>query len=142
MTTDLEDLYRRWILELWNGDLAAADEIVSPGFLVHQARTGPGDSEGFRGPEGIKAMVRDGHAPFRNLTFSIEVGPLVSGDFVVGRWRAEGAYAGRIPGATAPAGTQVTYRGTDILRAEGGRFVEYWASADVFQLMADLGVGA
>ena len=83
----------------------------------------------------------DGHAPFSDLIFAIEVGPLVSGDFVVGRWKAEGAYAGGIPGATAPAGTPVTYRGTDILRAEGNRFVEYWVSADVFQLMADLGVG-
>ncbi len=140
MYVGLAALYRRWINELWNGDLAVANEIVSSDFLVHQARTGPGDSADFRGPAGIQAMVRDGHAPFSDLTFAIEVGPLVSGDFVVGRWKAEGAYAGGIPGATAPVGTPVTYRGTDILRAEGNRFVEYWVSADVFQLMADLGV--
>ena len=109
---------------------------------VRQQAPSPGDSAEFRGPRGIKAMVRDGRAPFSDLTFAVEVGPLVSGDFVVGRWRGEGVYAGGIPGATAPAGTRVAYRGTDILRAEGGRFVEYWVSADVFQLMTDLGVGA
>jgi predicted ester cyclase len=135
----LKELYRRWILDLWNGDLAAANDIVSDDFLVHQARTGPGSSEDFRGPDGLRQMIRDGHAPFSEIAFEIEVGPIVEGNMVAGRWKATGTYAGGIPGATAPAGTRVTWGGSDILRAENGTFVEYWISADVFQLMTQLG---
>lgn len=83
-------------------------------------------------------MVQDGRAPFQTITFEIEVGPLVDGDLVAGRWRATGMYAGGIPGLDAPTGTPVTYAGTDILRIVDGRFVEYWVSADVHALMAQL----
>jgi hypothetical protein len=28
-----KQLYRRWLLELWNGDLTIADQVVTPGFV-------------------------------------------------------------------------------------------------------------
>ncbi|MEU9222490.1 hypothetical protein AB0D47_38980 [Streptomyces sp. NPDC048376] len=41
------------------------------------------------------------------------------------RWTATGTYDGSFPGAKAPAGTVVTFTGTDTLRIRDGRFVEY-----------------
>jgi predicted ester cyclase len=136
---DLRRLYRRWMLELWNGDLAAAPELVTDDFVVHQARADGASSEVLRGPEAVVQMVREGHAPFEGLTFEIEVGPIVDGDMVAARWAGRGRYRGGLPGATAPAGTEVAFGGIDLLRARDGRFAEYWVSSDGLQLMAQLG---
>jgi hypothetical protein len=137
---ELKALYRRWLLELWHGDLAVAREIVAPTFVVHQARADAAPSEGVTGPDGLGELVRQGRAPFSALTFAIEVGPLVDGDLVAARWLGRGIYAGGVPGARAPPATPVAFAGIDILRAEGGRFAEYWVSSDGLGLMTQLGV--
>jgi hypothetical protein len=114
---DLRLLYRRWMLELWNGDLAVAGELVTDDFVVHQARVDGAGSEEARGPEAVLRMVREGHAPFDGLAFEFEVGPVVEGDMVAARWLGRGRYRGGMPGATAPAGTPVAFGGIDLLRA-------------------------
>ena len=136
---ELRELYRRWMLELWNGDLAVAGQLVTDDFVVHQARVDATASEEVRGPEAAARMVREGHAPFDGLAFEIEVGPVVEGDLVAARWVGRGRYRGGLPGATAPAGTPVVFGGIDLLRARDGRFAEYWVSSDGLQLMAQLG---
>jgi hypothetical protein len=83
--SDLRRLYRRWMLELWNGDLSVAAEIVTADFVVQQARADGAASEELRGPEAVPRMVREGHAPFEGLAFEIEVGPLVEGDLLRAR---------------------------------------------------------
>jgi glyoxylase-like metal-dependent hydrolase (beta-lactamase superfamily II) len=55
---DLRRLYRRWMLELWNGDLSVAAEIVTDDFVVHQARADGARSEELRGP-GAVVRARD-----------------------------------------------------------------------------------
>jgi predicted ester cyclase len=136
---DLRQLYRRWMLELWNGDLAVAEELVTDDFVVHQARVDGASSEEVRGPEAVLRMVREGHAPFDGLAFEIEVGPVVEGDMMAARWVGRGRYRGGMPGATAPAGTPVAFGGIDLLRARDGQFAEYWVSSDGLQLMVQLG---
>ena len=135
----LKQLYRRWLLELWNGRPELAGELVTPDFLIHQRQAGPGRTEDTRGPEALKELVAQGLAPFERLRFEIEVGPLMDGEHVVARWIGRGTYAGGIPGAAAPAGTEVEFGGIDILRAEEERFAEYWVSSDGLALMAELG---
>ena len=139
MAADLSGLYRRWLLELWAGDLSVAEQLVTPDFVVHQARADGAPSEEVRGPEALVRMVREGHGPFDGLSFRIEVGPVVDGDLVAARWAGRGRYRGGLPGATAPAGTPVFFGGTDLLRARDGRFAEYWVSSDGLLLMAQLG---
>jgi predicted ester cyclase len=136
---DLRQLYRRWIMELWNGDLAVAGELVTDDFVIHQARVDDAASEQVRGPEAVVQMVRQGHAPFDDLTFQIEVGPVVEGNMVAARWVGRGRYREGIPGATAPAGTPVAFGGIDLFRVRDGRFAEYWVSSDGLELMAQLG---
>lgn len=77
---------------------------------------------------------------FDDLRFTVEVGPFVDGEIVAGRWIAQGAYQGGIPGSTAPAGTRVRFHGNDIWRADGEAIREYWLSDDLLDLMQQLGV--
>jgi predicted ester cyclase len=137
--SELRRLYQRWMLELWNGELAVATELVTDDFVIHQARADGAGSDERRGPEAVVQLVRDGHAPFDGLTFEIEVGPVVEGDLVAARWAGRGRYRGGLPGATAAAGTPVAFGGIDLLRARGDRFAEYWVSSDGLALMGQLG---
>jgi predicted ester cyclase len=137
--SEAHDLYRRWLDELWAGDLDVAGEIVSPDFLIHQARSDGRPSDAVRGPDAVRELVVQGRSPFSSIGFSVAVGPIVDGDLVAARWESRGVYAGGIPGASAPAGTDVTFGGTDILLVRDGRFAEYWVSSDGLSLMQQLG---
>ncbi len=137
---DNKQLYGRW-LELWNGNLALAEEIVSADSTLHQVgAAGPLNPAEFRGPEGLVKLIGMGQGPFADLTFTVEVGPLADGPLVAARWVGRGTYRSGLPGATAPAGTPISFGGNDILRVELGKFVEYWVSSDGLYLMAQLGV--
>jgi predicted ester cyclase len=137
--TDPLALYERWLLELWHGEESVAHEILSEDFTVHQARSQPGESEAVRGPRAGIELGRMGRAPFSELTFAIEVGPIVDGDMLAARWIGRGTYAGGLPGATAPEGTEVSFGGIDIMRIADGRLAEYWVSSDGIALMQQLG---
>jgi predicted ester cyclase len=136
---DPRRLYERWLLELWHGDEYVADEILADDFVIHQARSQPGESETVRGPRAGIEMVQMGRAPFSDLIFEIEVGPIVEGDMLAARWVGRGRYAGGMPGASAPDGTEVTFGGIDIMRVANGRLAEYWVSSDGISLMQQLG---
>jgi hypothetical protein len=138
--TDLTALYRRWLLDLWHAPPAdradIAREVVTEDFTVRRA----GQPEEPRGPVRLVALVEAGSAPFDDVRLEIAIGPLVDGDLVAARWIFRGCYRGGLPGASAPAGTQVAFAGMDLLRARDGRFAEYWTSSDGLDLMAQLGV--
>jgi predicted ester cyclase len=72
------------------------------------------------------------------VTFVVEVGPVAEGDLVAARWIGHGSYKGGMRGATAPAGTRVSFSGHDLLRVEDGRFAEYWVISEAEQLLAQL----
>jgi hypothetical protein len=109
--SDVRDLYRRWIDELWSGRPVAA-ELVTDDFVGHWP------DRDVRGPAELQAVVEQTHAMFRGLEFRIELGPLVDGDLVAARW------TGRGRAETGPAG----FFGHDLLRVSGGRFAEYWVA--------------
>ncbi|QVQ52097.1 nuclear transport factor 2 family protein [Spiractinospora alimapuensis] len=135
------ELYRRWLADLWNGDLDTlehiAAELVTPDFVGHW----PGRPASVRGPEALAATIREGRLPFAPLTFTPVVGPVIDDTLVAARWAGRGTYAGgdhAIPGVTAPAGTPVEFHGHDILRVRDGRFVEYWSVSEGEHLMNQL----
>jgi catechol 2,3-dioxygenase-like lactoylglutathione lyase family enzyme len=128
-------LYRRWLEELWAGDLEVAEEIVTPDFVGHWP------DQDVHGPMGAAEAVRAGRAPFDDIRLSLDVGPVADGDKVAARWTFHGAYLGGLPGATAPAGTRVAFSGMDVLRIDPatGKFAEYWVVSDALGLMTQLG---
>lgn len=133
-------LVGRW-LELWNGEIEIADEIISPDNRVHAALFDGGDGSAVGGVSGMKQLVSQLRSLLPDLVFSLEVGPLIDGDHVAIRWVATGHYEGGMPGAGAPSGTEVTFHGTDILRLRAHLVVEYWFNADSLDLMGQLRVG-
>jgi ketosteroid isomerase-like protein len=129
-----KQLYRRWLLELWNGNLAITDQIVTPDFVG----TWPGRPGQGHGPKELAESTRIGRAIFLEVTFAVEVGPVAEADLVAARWIGHGSYKGGMRGASAPAGTRVSFSGHDLLRVEDGRFAEYWVISETEHLLAQL----
>jgi hypothetical protein len=77
MTTE-KMLYQRWIDELWAGKPVAA-EVVSDDFVGHWP------DRDVHGPAELQAIIDETQKMFSDLTFSIEIGPLVDGDLMAGR---------------------------------------------------------
>ncbi|NUK05796.1 ester cyclase [Streptomyces lunaelactis] len=133
-------MWENWA-KVWNGDYDRAPGVISPKFRVHVSLLDGSPDTAIRGVEGLTAFVKQSRTLFNDLKFTTQVGPFIDGKHVVGRWIATGTYAGGIPGATAPVGTKVTFTGTDILRTEHGKVVEYWLNTDTIALLGQLGVG-
>ncbi len=141
MTADhARSLYQRW-MEMWNGDLDAADEIFAADCTTHPAPTTTGEAPVFRGPEEMRRFVEMGRAIFSEVTFRAEDEPIIDGSRLACRWVGEGTYGGGMPGATAETGTPITFRGIDVWRIEDGKVAEYWVASDGLHLMSQLGVG-
>lgn len=128
-------LYRRWLEELWGGDLDVAAEILTDDFVGHWP------DQDVHGPVGAAEAVRAGRSPFDDIRLQLDVGPVADGDKVAARWTFHGAYLGGLPGATAPPGTRVAFTGMDVLRIDPatGKFAEYWVVSDALGLMTQLG---
>jgi hypothetical protein len=109
----MHELYRRWIDELWGGDLAVAEEIVAEDFAGHWP-----DRE-VSGREELVAMIRETREMFTELRLSIEVGPIAERDLLAGRW----------VGGGRTAEGEMRLFGNDLLRVEGGRLAEYWVAS-------------
>jgi predicted ester cyclase len=138
-TRDNNTLWSLWA-DLWNGDLTIADQIIAPDFVAHFVPL-TGGIGNVHGPQDLKQWIRTAQSLVPDLHFIVEVGPIIDGNMVVGRWKATGTYQGSLPGTPANVlGKQVTFTGTDTLRVENGQFVEYWANADSLDLMQQLEV--
>lgn len=135
-----QPLIKQWI-SLWNGDLDLAKSIIATDFALHATLLDGRSDTAISGPAGLAAWVAQSHGLFKNLHFSIQVGPIVDGHFVVLRWEATGNYGGGMPGANATVGTPVKFTGTDILRIEGGKVKDYWLNADTANLLMQLKFG-
>lgn len=131
-------VYQLW-MDMWNGELDRAVDIFAPGCVAHPAPMTTDDPPVFRGPEGMSRFVEQGRAIFATVTFQAEDAPIIDGDRLACRWSAVGTYAGGLPGATAPPGSPITFRGIDVWRLENGKVVEYWVASDGLHLMAQLG---
>lgn len=111
---DGQTLWARWI-DLWNGDLARAEEIIHPEFALH--RIPPPEVFGQAGGrEGLLAWIRQTRSLFEDLRFTVEVGPIVDGEMVAGRWLAEAPTKAAFPVAAhrlahASAFTATTFGG-------------------------------
>jgi len=135
---DRKLLWDRWIA-LWNGELEHLQEIIHPEFVSHRIPP-PRIPDELAGREALLAWIKQTRSLFEDLRFTVEVGPIVDGEMVAGRWIAEGTYGGGVPGSAAPVGTRVRFHGNDIWRAEGGMIREYWLSDDLLDLLQQLRV--
>ncbi|MET9607840.1 ester cyclase [Streptomyces sp. NPDC006512] len=138
-----QELWDAWN-RLWNGDYAIADDYVSRTMRVNIPEFGMPDPATLGDGPQIAAWIaafRSGYDEDAAITG--ELGPFFVGDYAIGRWVFRGTWTGGRPAtATADPGTEVTFRGVDILRFEDGRIAEYWLSDDQLDLYAQLGAVA
>jgi hypothetical protein len=119
-------LWKRWVA-LRNADLAHAEEIVVPSLVLHVPAIGQGpDRAG--GRRALLSWISALHAAFPAGRLAVQVGPIISKDLIAGRWvfSHEGA-------------DDVSFTGTDIIRVESGRVVEFWVNHDVLGQAVPLG---
>ena len=136
-----KDLWAPWV-ELWNGKVALAKEIIAPDFIANYVPlTGSGGPTQMHGPEELIQWIRQIEVILHNLTFTTEIGPITEGDMLIGRWEAQGTYQGGMPGAPSSSiGKLIKFTGTDSLRIAHGKIAEWWGNADSLYLMQQIGV--
>ena len=126
MTTDLHrevgaDFYRRWA-SMWNGNLAIANDIIADGFVAHLTGDALPPPEEIRDAASVARWVAFIRKRGSNLSYTVELGPIVDADLVVAYWRL----AGMRPGPDGSSELPFEKVGIDILRYRGSRLVECW----------------
>jgi steroid delta-isomerase-like uncharacterized protein len=128
-------LVRRIADDIWNrGDLAAVGEVMAADARYHGPHMpdGSGARDDWRDAIAMyRGAFPDSHVTFEEL--------LVSGDKIVGRWKATGTHTGALTGM-APTGKPIAISGITIYRFASGRIVEAWEELDLFGMWQQLGV--
>ena len=120
---------RRFIADVGNaGDLAVADDLVHPDYVV------PGIGQG---PAAVKRNVMTMRATFPDLEWTIEQ-MIAENDWVAVRLMMRGTHDGHLF-EIAPTGTRVTMKEQAFWRVEDGRLRELWAVGDALGLRIQLG---
>ncbi len=126
---------RRFYKELFNrGNLAAAEEIVIPDFVLHDANI----PEQPQGPDGLKRFVAMYRNAFPDIEFTVE-DQVAEGENAATRWVARGTHRGELMGI-APTGKRVEVRAFTLHRFSGGKIAEDWAHYDALDVVRQLGV--
>lgn len=131
-------VWQNWV-NLWNGDYTKGT-LISPKFRLHAAMLDGTSDTSITNPETLIQWIKQIRTSLHDMKFSTQVGPLVSGYYLVGRWIATGVYKGDIPGAKVSHGTIITFTGTDILRLKDGKIAEYWINSDMQSMLSQLKV--
>jgi steroid delta-isomerase-like uncharacterized protein len=137
MTTDRvtanKQLVEAFIQELFTeGDLAAFDRYLDPGFINHDPPF-PGAPEGPDGMRQAAMMFRralpDWHSDLDQL--------VAENDIVVERFTASGTHRGELMGVPA-TGRTIRLPGVNIFRIHHGKIVERWGRLDELGLLRQL----
>jgi steroid delta-isomerase-like uncharacterized protein len=133
MSEHHKTLARRYFEELWSrGDLAVADEILSPDFHFH----GPGVS--IHGAESFKQFVAMFRTSFPDLTFSDQE-YIAEGDRVASYFTMSGTQHSTFQGIP-PTGYRVTVPGMHVFHMTGGKISDIRISMDTLGMLQQLGV--
>jgi steroid delta-isomerase-like uncharacterized protein len=125
-------LARRWFEDLYSrGDLDAANEILSAGFVDHLTH---GDE---RGLEELKRYITMYRTAFPDIHDTVEQ-LVAEGDKVVVRWTSRGTHQGEFMGV-APTGRHVTFTGMRLFRIAENKIAESWVNIDERGLQEQLG---
>jgi predicted ester cyclase len=128
-------IVRRWLDEGWtNGNLAVADELIDPGFVVH----GAGGQAVPTGPEGVKQLVSAWRTGFPDGRMNID-DLFAEDDKVVIRMTWVGTHTGDFYGRAA-TGRRVSVTSIGIDRVVNGKIVEGWGEVDMLGLYEQIGV--
>jgi steroid delta-isomerase-like uncharacterized protein len=126
-------MIQRWVEVAWNnGDLAIADEVYSPDYLLHDP------ARPIHGTEALKQFVATFLTGFPDIHVTIE-DMIAEGDKVVWRYTVRGTHKGEFMGI-APTGKSITLTGILISRFADDKVVEDWNNYDALGMLQQLGV--
>lgn len=132
---NIKAVAERWMDDIWRQrNLAVFDEIHTPHFVDGSSGKRASDRESY------KESIAELFAAFPD--WQAEIDDLVveeaAGKAAV-RWTATGTHRAEFMGI-APTGKQITFRGIEIVRIEGGQIVERWGEWDGIELLGQLDV--
>ena len=109
------DLWQRWTA-LWNGDLALAGQLLSPGFRIHFA-----DTDAFQGPGDLVGFIAA-----HRVRYESDGPPIVALELV------DGVPTGRLAARWTvrridDTGRLIRKSGIDVLAVTGGRITGVWS---------------
>ena len=134
MSVEHKALVRRWFQEVWNqGSSAAIDELLADNAVIHGFGPQP-----LRGPAGFKPFHSAYRNAFPDVTISVD-DMVAEGDRVAVRWSGTGTHTGDGLGPAA-TGRAIQFQGMNIVRIEGGKFVEGWNLFDQLGMLQQLGL--
>ncbi len=126
--------FRRTYDELLNqGNLAMADDVISPDFVNHEAP--PGHNQG---PDSMRALAGMLRSAFPDLHFTIEE-LIAEGDLVAGRLTMRGTHDGPLMGMP-PTGRPVEQARMHFVRFRDGKAIEHWGVRDDVGMLRQLGL--
>ena len=129
-----KEVVRQMVEEMFNrGNLGRAGEFLAPDF-VEREELPPGIPSGREGVIQLTAMLRSAFPDFRATIDDL----VAEGDKVVIRQTWRGTHKGEFMGVP-PTGKSVSIGVIDIIRVDGGKFVEHWGQMDTMGLMQQLG---
>ena len=122
MSEENKAMVRRMVEGINAGDVeGTVDELFAP-----------------RAARRVKRLFAEFHAAFPDWREEI-VELVAEGDTVAGRFRCSGTYRGEFLGE-APTGRRMEVEEVFFVRAEGGRFVDFWALEDSLGRLRQLGL--
>jgi steroid delta-isomerase-like uncharacterized protein len=128
---------RSYFEDLWNkGNLAVADEIISPNIVVHDAFAPPGAYGS--GASGFAQFVGGFRSAFPDVYLTMD-DEIIEGDKVVVRWTMRGTQQGPL-GNIPSTGRQINVAGVDIFRIADDKIAEWWIFFDAVVMLHQLGV--
>lgn len=134
MSEENKRITRRLLDELFEeGNLDAADELLHPDFVNHEAP--PGSPQG---PDGLKETVSWLRGIWGPMRFDVE-DEICEGDKVVARVIMRGRHVGEFLGRP-PTGKEFATKQIHIWRLEGGRVIEHWSVRDDLGQALQLGL--
>jgi predicted ester cyclase len=122
----LEDMFAR-------GNLDAADQLVHPDFVNHEA---PADNP--QGPEGLKETVEWLRSLWGPMRFDIE-DEVAEDDKVVARVVMHGKHTGAFMGRE-PTGKELATKQIHVWRIQDGKVIEHWSVRDDLGQALQLGL--
>ena len=129
-----DSLIRRIFEEAFNqGDLAVADEVLTPDHFAHTAFGGAPN-----GPQGLKWLIAMFRTAFPDLHCTVEDEIQEGGQFAA-HWTLRGTHKGSFLG-NPPTGRSVVVQGIIFARTENGRMVEDWTLIDQLGILQQLGL--
>ena len=129
-TTEKKALVERFVQEFWSeGNLAAADELMTPDAIIHEPPVGD-----VAGLKDFNTMLRNAFPDWYSTCEEL----VEEGDRVAERWTGRGTHQGEMQGIPA-TGRQVAVPGVVFYRIADGKIAEFRGSFDQLSLLRQLG---